>query len=349
MGVNLTPIIVKRVVSLEDLRGRSLAIDANIYLHEFIALIRTREGRPFTDTEGRVTSHLIGLAFRTTRLLTEYQIRTLFVFDGKPPRLKEAEIEKRRAQRRKAEEEWKEALSAKDYATAFSKAVMTGRLTGDMIQDAKHLLDLLGIPWIQAPSEAEAQAAHLALKGDVWASSSKDYDSLLFGTPRLVRYVTITGTEFLPSKGRARKLEPEIIELNALLSYHGLTRPQLVDLAILVGTDFNEGLKGVGPKTALKLMRRYGSLENLPEDLREKLPNDLEPIRRIFLEPDVSRDYEVRWGELREEELFEFLCGERGFSRERVGVLLERMKRFYAQRSLTSWLERGDDGGNTVL
>jgi len=340
MGVNLTPIILKRIVSLGDLRGRSLAIDANVHLHEFTALIRTREGRSFTDSEGRVTSHLIGLAFRTTRLLTDYQIRTVFVFDGKPPRLKEAEIEKRRAQRKKAEEEWNEALNAEDYETAFSKAVMTGRLTGDMIQDAKHLLNLLGIPWIQAPSEAEAQAAHLALRGDVWASNSKDYDSLLFGTPRLVRYVTITGTEFLPSKGRARKLEPEIIELEAFLSHLGLTRVQLVDLAMLVGTDFNKGTKGIGPKTALKLVKKHGGLENLPREIREKLPRDLEPIRNIFLKPEVREDYEIKWGELREEELLEFLCEERDFSKERVDVLLERMKRFYAQRTLRSWFGR---------
>ena len=339
MGVNLTPIIVKRVVSLEDLQGKSLAVDANVYLHEFTALIRTREGRPFTDSKGRVTSHLIGLAFRTTRLLTDYHIRTVFVFDGKPPRLKNEEIEKRRAQRRKAEKEWKEALTAGDYATAFSKAVMTGRLTGDMIQDAKHLLHLLGIPWIQAPSEAEAQAAHLALRGDVWASSSKDYDSLLFGTPRLVRYLTITGTEFLPSKGRARKLEPEIIELEAFLSNLELARAQLVDLAILVGTDFNIGIKGIGPKTALKLIKKHGDLENLPKEVREKLPHNLESIRNIFLEPEVRENYEIKWGELREEELLEFLCEERDFSKERVDILLERMRRFYAQRTLRSWLE----------
>jgi len=341
MGVNLTPIIVKRVVSLDDLKDRTLAVDANNYLHEFTALIRKPDGQPLTDSEGRVTSHLIGLAFRTTRLLTDYGIKTIFVFDGKPPRLKEVEVEKRRTQRRKAEEEWKEALSAKDYLTAFSKAVMTGRLTGDMIHDAKHLLDLMGIPWVQAPGEAEAQAAHIALKGDAWASSSKDYDSLLFGTPRLVRYLTITGTEFLPSKGTARKLLPEVIDLDALLSHHGLTRPQLVDIAILIGTDFNEGVKGIGPKTALKLVKEHGSLESLPEEIGEKLPRDLESIRRIFLDPDVIDNYEIRWGIVQEEELYNFLCTERGFSKKRVETLLERMKKFYAQKNLGRWLQGG--------
>ena len=341
MGVNLTPIIIKRVVSLEALRGRALAVDANNCLHQFLALIRMPDGRPLTDPEGRVTSHLVGLAFRTTRLLADYQIRTVFVFDGRPPRLKGLEVERRREQRRRAEEEWRAALRAGDYAAAFSKAVMTGRLTREMVEDAKHLLDLLGIPWVQAPSEGEAQAAYMARRGDVWASNSRDYDSLLFGAPRLVRYVTISGTEFLPSKGVARRLEPEVIELDSLLRHHGITRRQLVDLAILIGTDFNEGVRGVGPKTALSLVKRYGCLEEMPGEVREKLPQDLDAIRRIFLEPEVTEEYEVRWGTLREEELYEFLCGERGFSRDRVRVVVERMRRFYAQRSLRHWLREG--------
>ena len=342
MGVNLTPIIVKRVVTLEALRGRSLAVDANNYLHQFLALIRKRDGRPLTDSEGRVTSHLVGLAFRTTRLLTDYQIRTIFIFDGKPPGLKEAEVERRREQRRRAEKEWKAALRARDYATAFSKAVTTGRLTRDMIKDAKRLLDILGIPWVQAPSEGEAQAAHMAQRGDVWASNSRDYDSLIFGTPRLVRYVSISGTEFLPSKGVARRLEPEVIELGVLLQDLGLTRPQLVDLAILVGTDFNEGVKGVGPKTALKLLKKYGCLEEMPREIREKLHGDIEAVRGIFLKPDVRDDYEVSWGHLREEEVYQFLCGEKDFSRERVETILRRMRGFYAQRSLMSWFQGGE-------
>ncbi|RJS89029.1 flap endonuclease-1 [Candidatus Bathyarchaeota archaeon] len=341
MGVNLTPIIVKRVVSLEALRGKTLAVDANNCLHQFLALIRMPDGRPLTDPEGRVTSHLVGLAFRTTRLLADYQIRTVFVFDGKPPMLKGLEVERRREQRRRAEEEWRAALRAGDYAAAFSKAVMTGRLTREMVEDAKHLLDLLGIPWVQAPSEGEAQAAYMARRGDVWASNSRDYDSLLFGAPRLVRYVTISGTEFLPSKGVARRLEPEVIELDSLLRHHGITRRQLVDLAILIGTDFNEGVRGVGPKTALSLVKRYGCLEEMPGEVREKLPQDLDAIRRIFLEPEVTEEYEVRWGTFREAELYEFLCGERGFSRDRVRVVVERMRRFYAQRSLRHWLREG--------
>ena len=338
LGVNLTPIIVKEVVDLDAFRGHTIAIDAFNVLYQFLALIRTREGRPLSDSEGRVTSHLVGLAFRTTRLIADHGIKLVFVFDGSPPRLKRREVEKRRAVKRKAEEEYREAVDAGDYAKAFSKAVQTSRLTGDMIWDTKRLLDLLGVPWVQAPGEGEAQAAHMARKGDVWGSSSRDYDSLLFGTPRLVRYLTIQGQEWLPSKGRARRLEPELIRLESFLSHHGITREQLVDMSMLIGTDFNEGVKGIGPKTALKLIREHGSLEEMPPEAYSKLDADVDGIREIFLKPDVTDDYKIIHGALQEDELYDFLCGERAFSRDRVEVVVKRMKAAQMQRSLSDWI-----------
>ena len=341
MGVNLTPIVVKRVVSLDDLRGKSFAVDAFVVLHQFLALIRGRDGSPLTDSEGRVTSHLVGLAFRTTRLIADYGMRLVFVFDGRPPELKRAEVESRREAREKSEEEYRAAVAVGDYKTAFSKAVMTGRLTSDGIADAKRLLDLLGIPWVQAPSEGEAQAAYIAARGDVWASNSQDYDSLLFGAPRLVRYITIQGEEWLPSKGRARKLEPEIIELEGLLQGIGVTREQLIDLAILIGTDFNQGVRGIGPKTALKLIRAHGSIEGLSPEIVAKLPPDVDAIRRIYLEPDVTDKYSLEEGGLDEEGLHGFLCGERSFSRERVETMVRRMRRARGQSSLNRWMEGG--------
>ena len=341
MGVNLTPIVVKRVVSLDDLRGKSFAVDAFVVLHQFLALIRGRDGSLLTDSEGRVTSHLVGLAFRTTRLIADYGMRLVFVFDGRPPELKRAEVESRREAREKSEEEYRAAVAVGDYKTAFSKAVMTGRLTSDGIADAKRLLDLLGIPWVQAPSEGEAQAAYIAARGDVWASNSQDYDSLLFGAPRLVRYITIQGEEWLPSKGRARKLQPEIIELEGLLQGIGVTREQLIDLAILIGTDFNQGVRGIGPKTALKLIRTHGSIEGLSPEIVAKLPPDVDAIRRIYLEPDVTDKYSLEEGGLDEEGLHGFLCGERSFSRERVETMVRRMRRARGQSSLSRWMEGG--------
>ena len=337
LGVLLTPIIKKKLLSLDDLRGKSFAVDAYIALYSFMSLIRTRTGTPLTDKEGRVTSHLVGLAFRTTRLISDYNMHLVFVFDGKPPELKKVEIEKRRQAKRKAEEEYREAVEAGDMAKAFSKAVMTSRMTREAVDDAKRLLDLLGVPWVQAPSEGEAQAAYMASRGDVWASNSKDYDSLLFGTPRLVRFLTIGGEEWLPSKGRARKLIPELINLEEFLEELELTRGQLIDLSILVGTDFNKGLKGIGPKTALKLMRKHGSIEDLPPDIHERVPDTYPSIRDLYLNPPVVEDYNVEQGELREDELVSFLCNERAFSRDRVETVIKRMKQANMQKSLSDF------------
>ena len=324
-----------------DLKGRSLAVDANNVLHQFLALIRSRTTLPLIGPDGSVTSHLVGLLYRTTHLISRYHLTLVFVFDGKPHPLKREEIEKRRRLREKAITEWREALEKGDYHTAFSKAVMTGRLTPRMVEDAKALLRLLGIPWVQAPADAEAQAAYMAKRRDVWASSSRDYDSILFGAPRLVRYLTISGREFLPSKGVSRPLEPELIILDEFLSTIGLNREQLIDLAILIGTDFNEGVRGIGPKKALRLIKRHGGIEGLPAEIREKVDPRYQEIREIFLQPEVTEDYTVEYGSIAEDEVYEFLCVKKGFSKLRVKRAIQRLKE--AQRemrgtSLEEWM-----------
>lgn len=335
--------MIKKTLTLGDLRGKSLAVDANNYLYQFLSIIRARDGTPLKDSRGNVTSPLAGLMFRSTRLMRDFNIDLAFVFDGQPPALKDEETKRRRENREKALREWQQALEAHDYAEAFSKAVMTSRLTRGMIDDAKKLLTLLGIPYVQAPSEAEAQAAYMAMCGDVWAASSKDYDTLLFGAPRLLRFLTIHGKEYLPSKGITRPLKPELINLNGFLSHHGITRPQLVDLAILVGTDFNKGIKGVGPKTALKLVKEYGNIEDLPSKFSSEIPPQLEKIRKVYLHPETTSEYNLSYGSLNEEALFSFLCGQRDFTRERVETVVQRMRDVYEfkkQVGLEKWLGR---------
>jgi flap endonuclease-1 len=339
MGVNLTPIIVKRTLSLQDIRDKSFAVDAFNILHQFLALIRDRKGFPLMDEEGRVTSHLVGLAFRTTRLISDFGMRLVFVFDGQPPILKTREIEHRRESRRRAEKEYHEALEEGDYHKAWSKAVQTGRLTSEGIQDAKRLLDLLGVPWVQALGEGEAQAAHITSEGEVWSTNSRDYDSLLYGSPRLVRYLTIQGKKWLPSKGISRSLEPELMELDEILSNLMITREQLIDISILIGTDYNESVKGVGPKTALHLIRKHGRIEELPEDIRGEVKEDIHSIRRQYLCPEIKKDYTLKFGGIDEEGLYEFLHEERSFSKERIDTLVSRMRKTENQRNLTEWME----------
>jgi len=342
LGVGFTPIIVRKVLGLEDLRGKSFAVDANNYLYQFLSVIRTRNGSPLKDSEGNVTSHLTGLVFRTTRLMVDYGLDLFFVFDGRPPLLKKDEIKRRRRERERAFKDWREALKNRDYSRAFSKAVAASRLTKVMIEDAKKLLRILGIPFVQAPSEAEAQAAFMVKRGDVWAASSKDYDTLLFGATRLLRFLTIYGKEYLPSKGTARPLKPELIELSSLLSHHGITRRQLVDLAILIGTDFNEGIKGVGPKTALKLIKKFERIENLPSEYLSAVPS-YNDVRKIYLSPEVTKEYDLKYNPFNGAELCDFLCTQRDFARNRVEIVIRRMGRFHnsgKQLNLERWLKK---------
>jgi flap endonuclease-1 len=327
MGVVLTPIISKHAIRLSELAGQTLAVDGNGELYQFLALIRLRDGSPLQDSTGRITSHLSGLFYRTTRLMAEHRLKLVFVFDGAPPIRKAEEVGRRRAIKKKYEEQRDSALARGDYAEAYSKATMTSRLTRDMVGEARELLRLMGIPTVQAPSEGEAQAAHMAaISPEIWASASKDYDSLLFGTPRLVRFLTISGKEFLPSSGTFRPIVPETIELAPLLEGWGITREGLVDLGILVGTDFNSGIKGIGPKTGLKLVQTHGRIEDMPEEIRHALPEPevLDEVRRIFLNPDVTSTFDIGQSEPDLDGIVRFLCGEREFSKDRVSAALER-------------------------
>jgi flap endonuclease-1 len=320
----LTPIVVKDTIDLASLRGRRLAVDGNGELYQFLALIRQRDGTPLHDATGRITSHLSGLFYRTTHLVAHYAIQPVFVFDGRPPALKSAELDRRRAIRKRYDEELAQARAAGDLRRAYSKATMTSRLTREMVDEAMTLLRLLGIATVQAPSEGEAQAAHMARAGAVWAAVSKDYDSLLFGAPRLVRFLTISGKEFLPSQGTSRAITPELIHLGGMLSALGITREQLVDLGILVGTDFNAGIKGIGPKKALALLRRHGSIERMPPEVRVEVEDAAAQVRPLYLAPEVTDDYATDSHPCDVDGVVRFLCEERIFSEERVRAALGR-------------------------
>jgi flap endonuclease-1 len=287
-----------------------------------------------TDRDGQVTSHLVGLLYRTTRLISDYAMELAFVFDGRPSERKGAELRSRRRVREKAEEEYAKAMAREDYATAWSKAVTSTRLTQELVYDAQRLLTLLGVPWVQAPGEGEAQAAFMCARGDVRAASTRDYDALLYGTPRMLRYLTIAGREFLPSQRTSRPLEPKLFETEAQLALLGISRDQLIDLAILVGTDYNPGVHGIGPKKALALVREHQRIEDLPKDIREQLPPDYDAIRDLFRHPPLLEQYELRQGPVDPEGVVSFLCAEKDFSRERVAQVLERLERRVTQPSL---------------
>ena len=326
LGVDLSDLVSKKKTSLEVLSEKSIAVDAYNAMHQFLAIIRGATGEPLMDRQGRITSHLSGLLYRTANL-AQKGIRLVYVFDGQPPALKEAELKRRMKVKDEAVAKYEEARKRGAIDEARKYAQMTSRLKDLMIDDAKRLLGLMGVPCVQAPSEGEAQAAHLAAKGDVWIAASQDYDSLLFGTPRLIRNLAITGRRKLPGKEAYVEVEPEIVELQQVLSELSLTREQLVDLGILIGTDFNpKGIKGVGPKTALRLIKEHETLENVNKSYQNgEFPENITDIREIFLHPHVTDDYVLEWKKPDIEGTIRFLCGERAFSESRVRNALEKM------------------------
>ena len=321
-------LVPKTVVRLEDLGGKSIAIDAYNALYQFLAIIRQPDGTPLKDSSGRVTSHLSGLLYRTSNLV-ELGIKPIYVFDGLPPTLKDVEIQRRVKVKQDAQVRYERALKEGKIQEARKFAQVTSRLKDYMAEDSKRLLDLIGIPWIQAPSEGEAQAAHVTKRGDADLCASQDYDSLLFGAPRLVRNVTISGRRRLPSKNVSIEVVPEVIVMDEVLKECGITYEQLVDVGILVGTDFNpDGIEGLGPKTALKLIKEHGTLENaLPHVKNAAFPAEPSKIREIFLNPAITDNYRIEWKEPNVEGAVDFICRQRDFSEDRVRKALEKMQK----------------------
>ena len=341
MGVQFGDLVTPRKVSIDDLAGRTIAFDGNNILYQFLAIIRGRQGEPLKDSEGRVTSHLSGLIYRNSNLI-EAGIKIVYVFDGRPHQFKRTVISRRREVRKKAKVQYEKAVKEGDKEKARQygqRAVVT---TTNMFDDSKRLLSLMGIPWIQAPGEGEAQAAYLASRGVVYGAASQDFDSLLYGAPKHIRNLSITGRRKLPRKNVYIKVEPEIIELQRLRSDLNLTQGQLIDIGILVGTDYNpDGIKGIGPKTALKLIQKHETIEKaIPHIKNADFPHPVEEIKELFLNPRVTDDYELNWAKPDTAGLIGFLCGERNFSQSRVMNAIEKMNKGFKLTGERTTLDR---------
>lgn len=332
MGVDLGELIEPEEITFEDLHDKELAIDAMNTLYQFLSIIRQRDGTPLKDSDGNVTSHLSGLFYRTINLL-ENEIRPVYVFDGEMPDLKSKESSQRRKKREEAREEWKKLKDEGKISEAYSKATQSSKLTGDMIEESKKLLDAMGIPYVEAPSEGEAQAASM-VGDDVYAVGSQDWDCMLFGADRMVRNLT-TRKKRKTSSGGTKQISVERIELKNVLDELEVSQRQLIWMGILMGTDFNpDGVHGIGPKTALKLVKEYESLEDVLED--EKLEdaefeNDPELIEEFFLNPPVI-DAEYEFGEPDKEEIREVLVESHDFSKKRVNSGLQKLDKALESR-----------------
>lgn len=341
MGVNLSGLTEPKTIELQELGGKTIAIDAYNTIYQFLSIIRQPDGYPLTDSKGNVTSHLSGLLYRTASLI-EAGIEPLFVFDGKPHELKMGTLNERRERREKAEKEWQKAVQEGDTKKAFTKAQQTSRMTPEILESSKELISLLGIPVVYAPSDGEAQGAYMCRKGDVYASASQDFDSLLFGAPRLLRNVTITGRRKVPGKDVYRDVKTEIIDSGEFLDALGIDRAQLVDMCILMGTDFNPGIHGIGPKKGLKLIKDYGDIESVLAHLGEEIP-EYQQVRDIFLKGTYSDDYSVKAGDVDRDAVVRYMT-ERDFSENRVTSALDRIdasrkanKAKRQQSSLDDW------------
>ncbi len=341
MGVNLRSLVPLQNISLEDLSGKVIAVDAYNAIYQFLAIIRQPDGTPLKDSTGKTTSHLSGLFYRTSNLV-ELGIKPIYVFDGPPPVLKKTELERRRQVKVEAAVKYAKAVAKGKLREAFIYAQAATSMKDYMEEDSKRLLSLMGLPWIQAPSEGEAQASHLTKRGDADYCASQDYDSLLFGAQKLIRNVTISGKRKLPSKNIYIDVVPELIELKKTLAQLGLTYEQLIDVGILTGTDFNpDGIEGLGPKTALKLVKQYGNLENaLPHVKNVSFPVEPEQIREIFRRPQVTNDYNLEWKNVDEEGIVDFLVRQKNFSEERVRKAIRRTQESTDQLKRKTTLEK---------
>lgn len=333
MGVGIRDILKTQEIEFEDMEGKIIAIDAYNIIYQFLSSIRQRDGQPLKDSEGRVTSHLSGLLYRNANLL-EKGIKLVYVFDGTPDMMKEGTLEKRKKKKKEAEEEYEDALEEGDLKKARMKAQQTSRISDEIEESSKNLLSLLSIPWVQAPAEGESQAAYMVKEGDAWAVGGQDYDSLLCGAPRLVKNLTVTGKRKMPGSDEYKKIKPELMVLEEILKDLDISREQLIDIGILCGTDYNEGVKGIGPKRGLKYVKKYEDLEGVLEEKGGEV-NNYRAIKDLFLEPEVTADYSI---EFKQEigDVKGFLCDERDFSESRVNSALEKIERGLEKNVQTS-------------
>jgi flap endonuclease-1 len=327
MGVDLGDIVVAHETPLKDVGGR-VGVDAYNALYGFLANIRGSDGTPLKDSKGRVTSHLSGLLYRTANLY-EAGIKPCYVFDGEPPALKRKTLEEREERRSDAEEAYEEAARRGDEAAMLKHAQRATRLEPPQVETAVNLLDALNVPWLEAPAEGEAQAARMCRDDALDSVGSQDYDAVLFGAPTLIRNLTVRG------RG-GNELVPERIVLEETLDELGLTREELIEVAVLVGTDYNEGVYGYGPKTAFDTVRD-GGFDEAVEEHPEEFDIDVDEVKSLFLEPETTDDYTLEWEKPDTDAAVSLLAEKHEFSSDRVESAVERIEEATRQSSLDRW------------
>jgi flap endonuclease-1 len=311
-------------VPFVELGGSVVAVDAHNWLYRYLTTtVKWTSDDVYTTIDGTEVANLVGVVQGLPKFF-EHEITPVFVFDGAVTDLKDDEVEKRREQRERAEAKLEEARERGDAVAIARLESRTQRLTDTIVDTTHELLDLLDVPVVQAPAEGEAQAAHMARAGDVDYAGTEDYDALLFGAPLTLRQLT--------SKG-----DPELMDFEATLARHDLTWEQLVDAAILMGTDFNEGVSGIGPKTAVKAVREHGDIWGVFE-ARDVYVESADRIRDLFLEPAVTEDFSFDTDVDPDVDAARaFVCEEWGVDEAEVERGFERIEESLVQTGLDDW------------
>ncbi|MFT4305228.1 MAG: flap endonuclease-1 [Candidatus Woesearchaeota archaeon] len=328
MGTNITSLLESEEISIDDLNGKILAIDAYNILYQFLSSLRMPDGTPLKDSKGNITSHLNGLFLRTFKLMKK-NIKLIFVFDGQHPELKAKEIQKRKERKEEAAAKLKDAISQQDQELMRKYSMQTVSLTQDMVKEAKELLTYMGIPYIDAPSEGEAQAAYMVKKGDADYVVSQDADALLFGAPNVIRNLTISQKRKKLSTLAYDPIKPQKFNLSYNLNKLGLDQQKLIILSILVGTDFNPGgIKGIGPVKALKAVKETNDYDKLFNELKwdDYFEYSWKEVYSIFDSMPLTDDYELKWDNVNKEKIIELLCDKHDFNKERITKELDSFK-----------------------
>jgi len=318
MGCNLRDLATAHPLELNEMSGQRVAVDVFLNAYQFITSLVGQDGKPLSFN-GKPVAHLMGFLDRATWML-ENGIEPVFFFDGRPHNLKMETLAGRKERKVNAVEKWEAAVEAGDMTLAKKLGPQTAEYTRDMVAETKLLFDHLGLVWIEAPMEAEGAGAVRCANGEVAAVASQDWDTLLYGSPVMIRNLTSHGRRKF-----GRVISAEKVVLQELLDTHEITREQLVDLAIMIGTDFHPGIKGIGPKTGLKLIKKHGNMEEVAEVKGFEMPEDIDTIRGLFLNHPVNSDPIPESKRAVEEDLRDFLQGEFGFSDGRMKRALDRL------------------------
>lgn len=280
MGVDIKDLVYSQKTSLFSLAGKIIGIDGDNMGYQFLAGIR-KDGEPLRDLEGNITSHLYGAFYRLQKFLVN-NLKIVVAFDTKPPEFKIKTINQR---------------------IELRKRIGLEKFTKEMKDELIELLSAMGIPTFYSKSEAEAQICMLNRIGKINGILSQDYDSLLFGGKHIYR-------NYIDGK------ELDYINLDLNLKKLNISREQLIVLGMLIGTDYNDGIKNIGPKKAYQLVKEK-SIEYLLNIIEKENYVDAKAIFEYFLNPPYE-DVEITFQKPDKDKIIEILVEKHNFSKDKV-------------------------------